>query len=350
MKLKPKKIFVRCPNWVGDVVMATPVFECLRRNFPYATITGAVRSYARGVVEDGPWFDRIIEFDDMTLLGFYKLFYKIRAIQPDMTIVLPNSIKSALSVRLACAGKIYGYRRDFRSLLLNGGPVPLQDVNGFLPVPMALYYMEICKYLNLKIPEKIKPILYTSLKLKQKGNQFLKKYGIYPEDMVIGINPGAKFGSSKCWPAKYFANLAELFNNNYKSKILLFAGPGENKIAEHIIKQSKAPIINTGPDNINLSILKELVKRCQLLVTNDTGPRHYAVAFDVPVVVIIGPTDHRYTAHNLEKTCVLRSNISCSPCHKKTCPNKHECMRNITPESAFEAGSNLLASFKKKQI
>jgi heptosyltransferase-2 len=77
-------------------------------------------------------------------------------------------------------------------------------------------------------------------------------------------------------------------------------------------------------------------------VTNDTGPRHYAVAFDIPAVVIMGPTDPRYTAANLEKTLVLRQELDCSPCHKKTCPRDHECMFMINPEALFMGSEKLL--------
>ena len=119
-------------------------------------------------------------------------------------------------------------------------------------------------------------------------------------------------------------------------------GRGEEKIAEAILAKTKAPIINTACDHIDLEMLKPLIKRCDLLVTNDTGPRHYAVAFGVPVVVIMGPTDPRYTSANLEKTIVIRTQAECSPCHKKICPTDHRCMRQITPRMVFEAGEKLL--------
>ena len=99
---------------------------------------------------------------------------------------------------------------------------------------------------------------------------------------------------------------------------------------------------DTGPDRVNLELLKPLIQRCQLLVTNDTGPRHYAVAFDIPVVVIMGPTDPRYTNANLEKTIVLRRETECSPCHLKECTLDHRCMTEITPELVLQAGKQLL--------
>jgi heptosyltransferase-2 len=101
-------------------------------------------------------------------------------------------------------------------------------------------------------------------------------------------------------------------------------------------------MIDTRADRVDLEMLKPLVKRCNLFVTNDTGPRHYAVAFDVPTVVIMGSTDPRYTAANLEHTAVVRKELACSPCHKKVCPRQHECMREIRPAEVLEAAERLL--------
>lgn len=342
MQLKPKTLLVYCPNWVGDVVAATPVFHCLRQNYPEAKIVCVIRNYARGVVEDGPWFDQIIGCDDKTAKGFFKLIKTIRSINPDIAVVLPSSFRSTLAVWFGGVKKIFGYLRNYRSFLLSGGPRPVYAENGILPTPMVDYYMEICRWLNCTIPDVIKPRLFLSDLLKEKGNQLLDGYGIKPDDMVIGMNPGAKFGSSKCWPTEYFAKLAELFVEQWDCKILLFVGPGEDKLAQSIIETSKATIVNTGPDKVDLALLKSLIRRCRLLVTNDTGPRHYAVAFDVPVVVIMGPTDPRYTAANLEKTLVLRKELDCSPCHKKECPRDHECMLMIKPETVFEGSESLL--------
>jgi heptosyltransferase-2 len=225
---------------------------------------------------------------------------------------------------------------------MTGGPKPIRAQNGILPVPMVEYYMEICRWLHLEIPEVTKPRLFLSDSLEEKGDQLLDSYGIRPDDIVIGMNPGAKFGSSKCWPPKYFAELAELLKARWDCKILLFVGPGEDQIAESIMEISKTSIFNTGPDRVDLALLKPLIRRCQLLVTNDTGPRHYAVAFDIPVVVIMGPTDPRYTATNLEKTAVLQKELDCSPCHKQECPQDHDCMQRISPQDVFEASQKLL--------
>ena len=328
--------------------MATPVFRCFKENFPDAKIIGIIRKYAKGVVDDFPCFDCVIACEDKTVSGFFDIVKLLRKLKPDMGILLSNSIRSSLILWSGGVKKIFGYRRAGRSLLLSGGPEPLYEGKDIMPVPMVEYYLEICRYLDLEIPDKTKPELYFSDSVKKKSDELLSKYEILPDDMVIGMNPGAKFGSSKCWPPEYFARLAELFADKWDCRILLFTGPGEDEIAESIISLSSAKIIDTGPDRVDLGLLKPLIKRCSLLVTNDTGPRHYAVAFDVPVAVIVGSTDIRYTNSNLDKTCILRKELDCSPCHKKKCPYGHECMLMIKPEAVFQKSSKLLEEFLKK--
>ncbi len=335
-------ILIRCPNWVGDIVMATPVLDCIRENFPHARITGVIGKNAQGIVRDGPWFDDFIDCEDKTLAGMRRMIKKIRALKPDMGILLTNSFRSVLPVWLGKAKYIYGYRRDFRGMFLAGGPKPVRSGAKIIPLPMQEYYLELCRWLNLKLPTVIRPKLFIGEELQKRGDEILRKYGIQAQDIIIGLNPGASFGSSKCWPSEYFAATAELFTEKKGAKILLLTGRGEEKIAEAILSQTKASIINTARDCINLELLKPLVKRCNLFITNDTGPRHYAVAFDVPVVVIMGPTDPRYTSTNLEKTTVIRTEAECSPCHKKICPTDHRCMGGITPQMVFEAGEKLL--------
>ena len=322
--------------------MATPALDCLRQNIPAAQIIGIIRRYAGGVLEDGPWFDRLIQCRDKTARGFIQLVRQIRRIKPDIAVVLPNSFRSVLICRLGGVRRIYGYRRGGRRILLSGGPKPRIGSNGIIPTPMVEYYLAICGWMGLTIPEQKIPRLYMSESLQKRGDALLARYGIAPDDMVIGLNPGAKFGTSKCWPPEYFAHLAELLAQRWKCKILLFVGPGEGALGRQISAASRTDISNTGPDRVDLALLKPLVKRCQLLITNDTGPRHYAVAFDVPCVVIMGPTDPRYTQANLEKTTVLRRELDCSPCHRKQCPLDRRCMQEITPQSVLQASENIL--------
>jgi heptosyltransferase-2 len=337
-----KTILVRCPNWVGDIVMATPFFDCLRDSFEKARLVGIVRSYAQGILRDGPWFDSFIDCGDKTWGGFWTMVGAIRKLRPDMAIVLPNSIRSVVPIRISGVRNVYGYRRSGRGFLLSGGPQPRRQGGQIEPIPMVDYYLEIARWMGLKTQAEPAPKLYIRGTTEEEADRLLYRYGIGPDEMLVGLNPGASFGSSKCWPAEYFARTAALIKQEFNCKIILFVGPGEEGIASAIESQTGTEIINTSNDKIDLELLKPLIRRCSLLITNDTGPRHYAVALDVPVVVIMGPTDPRYTASNLENTIVLREDLPCSPCHKKQCPTDQRCMRSITPEMVLQAGRELL--------
>jgi heptosyltransferase-2 len=337
-----RTLAVRCPNWVGDIVMATPVFDCLRKNLPQAQIVGVLKRSAKGILQDGPWFDGFVDGNDKSWADFRRMRGQLRSWAPDAAVLLTNSIRSALTIRLSGVRNLYGYRREWRDLLLAGGPTPARNGHGIVPVPMVQYYLEICRWLGCALPDRPRPTLYIGDELARQGEALLRKYNAAEDDFLIGMNPGASFGSSKCWPAEYFAELAQLCQEAFRAKIILFGGPGDEQIIQAIIDQAHVDLIDTREDRIDLGLLKPLVKRCNLFITNDTGPRHYAVAFDVPTVVLMGPTDPRYTDANTEHTVVVRKELDCSPCHLKTCPRGHECMRDIRPMEVFAAAERLL--------
>ena len=336
-----QRILIRFPNWVGDVVMAEPVIRILKSNYPNARIIVAVRKYAAKILVGHPNIDRLIPCNDKNFGGMQQLASAIRDESPDLAILLPNSFRSFLSVRWGGVKNIFGYRRGFRKLFVQGPTAPMEN-GRYQPVPMTDYYLELLKWMGLKIEGSITPHLYLTDEESERGEELLKQYGITAGDRVVALNPGAQFGSSKCWPPKYFAELAEFIQNRYPSKLLLLVGPGEDAIADEIVQTSQAEIINTGPDKVDLGVLKALVRRTDLLVTNDTGPRHYAVAFGKPVVVLMGPTDPRHTNCHLDQTVILREDLPCVPCHKKVCPIDHPCMIDMTPDKVFHSVQQIL--------
>lgn len=330
---------VRCPNWVGDIVMATPVFECLRRSLPRTRLIGVLKASMHGIVKDGPWFHALVDANDKSLAGVRQMRRELRALAPEAAVLLTNSLRSAVTLRLCGIPRLYGYRRDGRGLLLAGGPSPARKGT---PIPTGQYYLEICRWLGLEVPRNPKPTLFIGDELRRRGESILTRFGVGERDFVVGVTPGASFGSSKCWPAEYFAELAELVQKRFGAKIILFSGPGEDEIRRAILEQTKANVLDARSANVDLEVLKPLVQRCNLFITNDTGPRHYAVAFDVPIVVLMGSTDPRYTDANTERTIVVRKDLDCSPCHKKICPRQHECMQEIKPAEVLAAAVRLL--------
>lgn len=330
-------MMIRTPNWVGDVVMAVPFYKCIRNNFPRARLYGCVRAYAARILDGNPWFDGLISADDKTAGGFVRLARDIRAARVETAFILPRSSRALLTARLGGVRRLYGYRQSGHGLFLTGGLRHPKAVAGSVPCPMPEHYLNLARWLELELPPTTRPELFVTEAEQAFADNLLEKYGIGDAEPVVGINPGARFGSSKCWSPACFARLAELLQDRLHCRLVLFAGPGEAAIAESITTQSRAEIVNTAGDRVDLARLKPLIRRCDLLVTNDTGPRHYAVAFDVPVVVIMGSTDPAYTNDNLDKTVVVRKELDCSPCHLSVCPTDHKCMTAIAPEEVLEA-------------
>jgi ADP-heptose:LPS heptosyltransferase len=177
--------------------MATPALDCLRENFPQTKIVGLLRKKTHGIVRDGPWFDTLIDCQDKSWNGIWWTAKQIRQYSADSAVVMPNSIRSVMPLWLGGVKKIYGYHRSFRGLFLCGGPAPAWKNHRILPLPMTEYYLEICRWLGLNTPQQVKPRLFIGEQVRKSGKSLIQKYNIRERDTVIGLNPGASFGSSK---------------------------------------------------------------------------------------------------------------------------------------------------------
>ena len=158
------------------------------------------------------------------------------------------------------------------------------------------------------------------------------------------LNPGAQYGSSKLWHASSFAQLGDRLRANSAATILISSAPKERGIVESILKEMKSPAIDLHKAGLTLGALKEIVRRCDLMITNDTGPRHIAAAFGVPVVTIFGPTHPEWTEIYFAKERKVVRPRSCGPCQMKKCPLDHRCMTQVTPAMVFNAAAELLRS------
>ncbi|MCA9775008.1 MAG: glycosyltransferase family 9 protein, partial [Myxococcales bacterium] len=271
--------------------------------------------------------------------------------------VLPHSFRSALVARLSGARWRVGYGRNGRSALLNHRVPSLtkeRDVHGnwqIRPEPMVKHYLHITRAIGCLGANTSEELFYRP-GIGEAVDRLLAERGIDRAKRLIGVNPGASFGSSKMWGAERFAALADRLAEDLGAEILLFGGPGEEPILDEIRGKMRAKAHFFGPQDATLATLKAFVDRLDLLVTNDTGPRHYAVAFDKPAVVIMGPTDPRYTDVNMELTEVLRRDVPCGPCHLRVCPIDHKCMTEIGPDEVFGKVQELLetAEFRLKKV
>jgi len=128
---------------------------------------------------------------------------------------------------------------------------------------------------------------------------------------------------------------------------MLLTGADESDIREAVVRHARIPFIALPPEMEGIAALKALIARCDLLICNDSGPRHIAVAFKKPVVCLMGPTSPAYTRGPYETGTVLRVDLECSPCQKPVCPlGHHRCMRDITPDQVVDAAAALLPAYQ----
>ncbi|MCP5004196.1 MAG: lipopolysaccharide heptosyltransferase II [Planctomycetes bacterium] len=357
--IKAEKILVRAPNWVGDIVMATPSFRCIRENFKDAHIALLVKSNLRGIIKGTPWFDEFVEIEPVQrkstsaflspilkyidrITNFLSLIFRLRQAKYDVCFLFPNSFSSALIAWLSGANVRVGYKRDARSLLLSDSIERYRDNGIFRPTYMADYYLRLCTLVGCKIQSR-ELELFISKSSEEAANHLFRKYHIGEKPFVL-INPGASYGSSKCWYADKFGRTADLLKEKMDCDIVLVCGPGETRLTDEIEQYSEKGVINLSGNLVPLNVLKVFVKRSMLLITVDSGPRHFAVALKRPVVVLMGATDPRYTETEHEIGTVIREEVDCSACHLKTCPTDHRCMTQILPEKVVRASMHILGN------
>ncbi|MBI4577888.1 MAG: lipopolysaccharide heptosyltransferase II [Planctomycetes bacterium] len=335
------RLLVRAPNWVGDVVMATPLLRAARSAFPGARITVACRRSLRRVLEPTPRVDAVVELG----AGLAATVRRVRAAGPfDLALVLPNSLRAALECRLAGIPRRIGHGGGLRAALLTEAlPVLTEGPRKLRPVPMVDYYLRLLERAGAAGPFDRSPELFLGEATRARGQAYLERHGVRPGERLAGLIPGASFGPSKAWPAERFAQVADALADRLGLRPLVLAGPGEEAVSARIASLSHARAVDTGREVADLDLLKALVSRLQVVVTNDTGPRHYAAALGVPAVVVMGPTDPRYTEYGCPRMELVLERVECWPCHLKRCPIDHRCMTRIEPAAVVEAVARVLA-------
>jgi lipopolysaccharide heptosyltransferase II len=335
----PRRILVSVPNWVGDVVMATAALLAIRRQFPAAWITLLQRRYVAPVLADLDIANEILYWPEAnpapgmprTLMGLVR---RLRSDRYDVALLLTNSFRSALCFYIAGARRRVGYARNGRSLFLTDRIKPQKVGGRFVPVPALDYYNELARFAGCRdVDDRL--LLGTSPQDEATIDERLGT--ISPERPLVVLNPGANYGLAKCWPAEKYAALADQLIDRYNARVVASLSPTERNIADRLAEsvQRRVEIFVEPP--LGLGPLKALIRRCKLLITNDTGPRHFAAAFDVPVITIFGSSDPAWTETRFAKERIVKLNLDCQPCMERVCPLKHHnCMQLLEPDMVLE--------------
>lgn len=324
----PKNILVRMPNWIGDLVMATPVLTDLRNAFPKAKITAMCRKPLCDLLKKDEAIDELFCFskpnnDFLRRQDLRDIIAKIRAGHHDLGVLLTNSFSSAWWFWLGKVERRIGYAAHFRRFLLSD---PLALPKG--KEHQVVTYKKLLAPLGVPLSD-TKPRLYVTAKEVEESKQLLYQRGFVKGKKLIGINPGAAYGSAKCWPVENFRSLAVKLLNETEAHLVFF---GDTRTA-NLVKEISRGLPKRVVDLAGITNLRELaciIKDCNVLVTNDSGPMHIGAAFGVPLVALFGSTDDALTGPFGQSESVINKRVKCSPCFKRVCPIDFPCMKQIT--------------------
>ncbi|MBS3902764.1 MAG: lipopolysaccharide heptosyltransferase II [Anaplasmataceae bacterium] len=332
------------PNWIGDLVMATPVLAALKKAYPEAKLTAMVRNPLGDLLTNDPYIDELFCFDKPR--GFARrdaqrdIVGKIAQGKYDLGVLLTNSFSSAWWFWQGKITRRLGYSTQWRSLLLTDRPA----------LPKKIFAQHLVQtYQQLLFPLGIRsqglfPKLYLREQEVVEARKLLKDFGVNsPETPLIGINPGAAYGSAKCWLPERFREVAVRLLKETKAMILFFGDRSGVPLVKEICRDLPGRVINLAGIT-SLRELMALVDLCDVLLTNDSGPMHIADALNTEVVAIFGSTDPKVTGP-YRKGVVINKQVQCSPCFKRTCPIDFRCMKEITTNEVVNA---LLASIQDK--
>ncbi|EQA3465860.1 lipopolysaccharide heptosyltransferase II [Campylobacter jejuni] len=313
------KIFIHLPTWLGDAVMASLALYAIKEHFKNA---------------------QFILYGSLVSTALFKEF-------PNSKIIIENKqsrYKQALSLRKEL-GKIdfsFAFRSAFSSKIILHILKTKQryffDKNKHKEEHQVLKYLYFIEN-SLSIKAHFKD-LKLPFKLKFQNPLVLKN-----GKKILGLNPGASFGSAKRWDASYFAKVALNFSQSHE--ILIFgAGKVEQELCNEIyqiLKEQNIKVKNLC-NKTTIKTLCQNIAFCDLFITNDSGPMHLSAVYKVKTVAIFGPTKFTQTSPwQNQNAKLVHLDLACMPCMQKICPLKHhKCMKDLKPQRVIEEARNLL--------
>ena len=300
--MNKQTILVFLPNWVGDVVMATPLLSALRTQRPTDRIVLAGRPAPLAVLDGCEFADETI-----TLRKGTSAKKEIRAAQADIALLLPNSFRSAWLAWRGGIKRRIGYARDLRSWLLTDPLQPTRDANGaFAPVPEIDSYNALGEVLGIKSNWNIQ--LQVTDRDAQAAAKLMQSDTGDNGPWVL-LNAGAANNLHKLWPAKRFAALADALVDTVGAKIILHGSPADAPIVRQVAAAMKRPpALDFTVEKGSIGLLKAMVQRGDLVVTNDTGARHIAAALHRPTLTLFISTDPEWARIDSPHETILTVN------------------------------------------
>ncbi len=346
---EPARILIRATNWIGDAVMSLPALRAVRTRYPHARIAVLARPWVEDLYRGESSVDRVIPYAHIggihDLQAKWNTTRRLAAEKFDLAVLFQNALEAALVARLSGIPKIVGYNRDGRGALLTDSiPVPLP---GEIPKHERFYYLELLRRAGIidALPCSNEIRLESAPLAADAGKQIFAAIGIPLR--VIGVSPGAAYGSAKRWLPERFAESAVRLAAECKAAICLFGSAAERSLCDSVAGMigSRAPelYVRNFAGETSLRTFIECTAACMLFLTNDSGAMHIASALGVPTVTVFGATDHIATGHTGTRGRVVRNDVPCSPCLRRECPIDHRCMTGVPASAVVSAAHELLS-------
>jgi heptosyltransferase-2 len=345
------KIGIFCPNWVGDMVMATPALRAVRRRYPGAEIVAVLRPYVADLLTGLDLVDRTLLHDPSgqsvgtEAASGWRFAAQLRREKFDRVLVLPNSFRSAWWARVSGAKRRVGFARNGRGWLLTDA-VPTRSRRE--PRPVIDEYLRLAQRFGCREVSRTTE-LATTPDDERRLRRFWRRQEVGPhgDRGVVCLNPGGAFGSAKHWPVESFAELASRIAVELRRRVLVLCGPSERNAARDIALLANHPgVVSLADEDPSIGLTKATIRNSELLVTTDSGPRHFAPPFGVPVVTLFGPTHTAWSETFYERSLHLQLDLDCGPCQQRTCPlGHHRCMRELGVDWVFKAATTLLQKY-----
>jgi heptosyltransferase-2 len=334
-----RKILVRATNWVGDAVMSLPALRALRERFPEAHVAILARPWVANLYAREPFCDELIPYAARDLPAKFRAGRQLAEQRFDCAILLQNAFEAAALAFLARIPERIGYARDSRSLLLTRAvPVPRA---GEIPRHERFYYLELLRRAGIleRMPESDQIRLECAGTAQQAGLERFRGLGF--EGPVIGVSPGAAYGSAKRWLPERFAEAANTLARELGASVAIFGSKDERDLCATVAAAIKVPVKNFAGDT-TLAEFIDLAAACRLYLTNDSGAMHIASALGVPTVTVFGATDETTTGPTGPLARIVREPVECSPCLKRECPIDHRCMTRVDAARVARVALDLL--------
>ena len=322
-----ERILVIGPAWIGDMVMAQSLFKLIKQRRPQAQIDVVAPPWTESLLARMPEvhasFSLPVGRGQLGLRSRWQLGRRLRGFNYGQAFVLPNSFKSALIPFFASVKRRTGFVGEQRWGLLN-------DVR---PLDKKVLPRRVDTYIALGL-DKEEPML-TSIPQptlnasRSDAHAALARLGQkVPSGPVLGMCPGAEYGTAKRWPASYFAEVANA-QLARGWQVWLFGSGKDVPITEEIQALADGRCLNLG-GRTNLDECIDLMSLLTAVVTNDSGLMHVAASLDRDLVAIYGCTSPEHNPPLHPRATILYLALDCSPCYQRECPLGHlKCLRDL---------------------